>query len=101
LLSSYPKFGIEQTKQPLRPIVPRMGTAPLSRVLHPEDIMKDADLVIIESWNDVPLKCGCSACPDVIFDAGAWIGNQHQQELTLNTMFSVHYDQVHQHPINC
>jgi len=66
--------------------------------LHPEDTMNDADLVIIESWQDVPLKGGCSACPEVIFDAGVLIGNKRQQELTLTAMFTVHYDQVHQPP---
>src|SRR5215813_7655899 len=68
------------------------------RFLHPEDTMNDADLVIIESWQDVPLKGGCSACPQVIFDAAAFIGNKRQQELTLTAMFSVHYDQVHKPP---
>ena len=60
--------------------------------------MNDADLVIIESWQDVPLKGGCSACPQVIFDAAAFIGNKRQQELTLTAMFTVHYDQVHKPP---
>jgi len=60
--------------------------------------MNNADLVIIESWNDVPLRGGCSACPEVLFDAGVLIGNKLQQELTLAALFSAHYEQVHQPP---
>ena len=66
--------------------------------LHPEETMNDENLVIIESWQDVPLKATCAACPDVIFDATALIGNKHQQELMLTAMFTVHYDQVHKTP---
>jgi len=74
----------------------------LRRFLHPEDTMNDVNLVIIESWQDVPLKATCAACPDVIFDATALIGNKHQQELTLTAMFSVHYAQMHSiPPVNC
>lgn len=64
--------------------------------LHSEGTMNDANLVIIESWSDIPLKGGCSACPEVVFDAGVLIGSKRQQELTLTAMFSVHYCQVHQ-----
>ena len=63
-----------------------------------EDI-GDAHLIIVESWNDVPLKGGCSACPGVTFDATALIGNQHQQELVLQAMFDTHYAQTHHIPI--
>ncbi len=58
--------------------------------------MHDARLVIVESWQDVPLKGGCSACPGVIFDAGALIGSKNDQESMLRTMFNVHWDRVHQ-----
>ena len=58
--------------------------------------MDDARLVIVESWQDVPLKGGCSACPSVIFDAGVLIGSKNEQESMLRTMFDVHWDRVHQ-----
>jgi hypothetical protein len=78
--------------------MPRRATAALSFAgLHPEDTMNHADLVIIESWHDVPMKGGCTACPDVLFDAGVLIGNKRQQEVMLTAMFTVH-DQVHQPP---
>ena len=57
--------------------------------------MDDASLVIVESWCNVPLKGGCSACPDVIFDAGVFIGSKHEQESTLMALFTAHYDGVH------
>src|SRR5262249_55451429 len=60
--------------------------------------MNHADLVIIESWEGLPLKGGCSACPDVIFDAGVFIGNEHQQGITLRSMFEVHYREKHASP---
>ena len=58
----------------------------------------DPRLIVIESWGDLPLKARCSACPDVIFDAGALIGNQHQQEIKLVAMFTVHCNQQHSTP---
>ena len=60
--------------------------------------MNDAKLVIVESWQDIPLKGGCSACPEVIFDAEVLIGNRNEQEIMLAAMFSVHCDQAHQSP---
>jgi len=60
--------------------------------------MDKPELIIIESWEGLPLKGGCSACPDVIFDAGVFIGNEHQQGITLRSMFEVHYREKHASP---
>jgi len=57
-------------------------------------VRDDAQLVIVESWEDVPLKGGCSA--HVTFDAGALIGTKYQQQLTLEAMFVHHYRLAHE-----